>query len=75
MRCEYYSILTIGLLYPFERFLLARLHMNLLVENTANTLEARETLAALSNSVDAAYDEIMERIFHGNAERVLAIPA
>jgi hypothetical protein len=62
MGCKYYSILTIGLLYPFERFLLARLHTNSLMKNTNNTLEVRETLAALSNGVDAAYDEIMYRI-------------
>jgi hypothetical protein len=59
--CKEYSILTIVFLYAFERFLLVRLHMNSLL-NTVSTLEARETLAALSNGVDAAYDEIMFRI-------------
>jgi hypothetical protein len=61
MRCKCYSILTIDFLYAFERFLLARLHMNSLLD-TVNTLEAHETLAALSTGVDAAYDEIMFRI-------------
>jgi hypothetical protein len=61
MGCKYYSILTVNMLHAFERFLLARLRVNSLLD-TVSTLEARETLAALSNDVDPAYDEIMYRI-------------